>query len=114
MPAQTVIKVRRDTAANWTTANSVLSAGEVGLETDTNRFKFGNGTTAWASLQYYTSVTIDTKANWISTNPILPSGYIGLESDTNKFKFGNGTDTWTALKYAGGSETLNSFLLMGA
>jgi len=114
MPAQTVIKVRRDTAANWTTANSVLSAGEIGLETDTNRFKFGDGTTSWPSLQYSTVVTTNTAANWISTNPVLLSGQIGLETDTNKFKFGNGVSNWTALPYAGGSETLDSFLLMGA
>ena len=52
MPAQTVIKLRRDTAANWVTANSVLAAGETGLETDTNAFKFGDGTTGWNALPY--------------------------------------------------------------
>jgi hypothetical protein len=114
MPAQTVIRIRRSTASEWTTANPVLAAGEIGFESNTGRFKFGNGSASWSSLQYFTAVTTNTKANWISTNPVLPSGQIGLESDTNKFKFGNGTNNWTALKYAGGSETLNSFLLMGA
>ena len=52
MPAQTVIKLRRGTAAEWTSANPVLSAGEMGIETDTQRSKFGDGTTAWASLPY--------------------------------------------------------------
>lgn len=52
MPVQTVIKNRRDTAANWTSTNPVLSAGEFGLETDTNKLKFGNGSTAWNSLAY--------------------------------------------------------------
>lgn len=52
MPAQTVIKLRRGTAAEWTTANPVLSAGEMGIETDTNRSKYGDGTTAWSSLSY--------------------------------------------------------------
>lgn len=52
MPAQTVIKLRRGTASQWTTANPVLAAGEVGLETDTNRTKYGDGTTAWATLPY--------------------------------------------------------------
>lgn len=52
MPAITVIKHRRDTAANWVTANPVLAAGEIGVETDTNKFKFGNGTTAWNDLDY--------------------------------------------------------------
>ena len=43
---------RRKTAADWTAANPVLMSGELGLETDTTRFKFGNGTTAWNSLAY--------------------------------------------------------------
>lgn len=52
MPAQTVIKLRRGTASQWTSANPVLDAGEMGVETDTQRSKFGDGTTAWASLTY--------------------------------------------------------------
>jgi len=43
---------RRDTAANWTSANPVLLSGELGLETDTQKFKVGNGTTAWNALPY--------------------------------------------------------------
>ncbi len=52
MPAQTVIKLRRDTAANWDTTNPVLAAGEMGIETDTGLHKFGNGTDAWGLLPY--------------------------------------------------------------
>ena len=46
------IQIRRDTAANWTRVNPILSDGEPGLETDTNKVKYGDGTTAWASLDY--------------------------------------------------------------
>ena len=46
------IQMRRDTAANWTSAAPTLAAGEWGLETDTLKFKVGDGTTAWASLAY--------------------------------------------------------------
>ena len=46
------IQLRRDTAANWTTNNPVMGAGEFGFETDTSKFKIGNGVTAWASLSY--------------------------------------------------------------
>lgn len=52
MPAQTVIKLRRGTASQWTSANPVLAAGEVGLETDTLRTKYGNGTSTWTALSY--------------------------------------------------------------
>ena len=47
------IRLRRDTAANWTAANPVLLAGEVGIETDTRKYKVGDGTLAWSSLSYY-------------------------------------------------------------
>jgi prophage tail gpP-like protein len=46
------IQFRRGTAAEWTSANPTLLAGELGLETDTNKFKIGNGATAWTSLSY--------------------------------------------------------------
>lgn len=55
MPVQTVIKLRRDTAANWLSTNPVLAAGEAGLETDTNLVKYGNGTSAWDALAYASS-----------------------------------------------------------
>lgn len=48
----TVIQLRNDTAASWTSNNPTLAQGEMGLETDTNRFKFGDGSTAWNSLPY--------------------------------------------------------------
>ena len=36
------IQLKRDTAANWTTANTVLRSGEMGLETNTLKAKFGD------------------------------------------------------------------------
>jgi len=48
----TRIKLRRDTAANWTQTNPVLAAGEPGLETDTGKVKYGNGTNTWTQLSY--------------------------------------------------------------
>ena len=52
MPAQTVIKVRRDTAANWISADPTLASGEIGFETDTNQLKIGNGSSVWTALDY--------------------------------------------------------------
>ena len=46
------IQFRNDTAANWTSANPTLAAGEMGVETDTDKFKIGDGATAWTSLGY--------------------------------------------------------------
>jgi len=47
------IQLRRGTAAQWTSANPTLASGEVGVETDTNKQKIGDGTTAWNSLGYF-------------------------------------------------------------
>jgi hypothetical protein len=46
------IQSRRGTAAQWTSSNPTLSAGEFGFETDTLKLKIGNGSTAWTSLAY--------------------------------------------------------------
>jgi hypothetical protein len=53
----TRIRLRRDTAANWTAANPILGDGEVGLETDTQKFKAGDGVLAWSALSYYPAST---------------------------------------------------------
>jgi len=49
----TRMQQRRGTAAQWTAANPVLAAGEIGFETDTNKFKMGNGSSAWSALTYF-------------------------------------------------------------
>jgi hypothetical protein len=49
----TRIQNRRGTAAQWTAANPTLAAGELGFETDTNKFKIGDGTNLWANLDYF-------------------------------------------------------------
>ena len=43
---------RSDTAANWTSANPILLAGELGHESDTDKLKIGDGTTNWSGLTY--------------------------------------------------------------
>lgn len=48
----TRIRLRRDTAANWTSNNPTLTTGEMGYETNTGKFKIGDNTTAWTSLPY--------------------------------------------------------------
>ena len=49
----TRIVLRNDTAQNWLTANPVLLKGEAGYETDTNKLKFGDGTTNYNDLPYF-------------------------------------------------------------
>jgi hypothetical protein len=54
------IQLKRGTAAQATSANEILAAGELGLETDTGKIKVGNGTTAWNSLPYIWEPTVPT------------------------------------------------------
>jgi hypothetical protein len=49
----TRMQQRRGTAAQWTAANPILAAGEIGFETDTSKFKMGNGSSAWSALTYF-------------------------------------------------------------
>lgn len=48
----TKIIIRNDTAETWAAKNSILSKGEFGVENDTNKFKIGDGSTAWNDLTY--------------------------------------------------------------
>jgi hypothetical protein len=52
MSVQTLIQVRRGSASTWTAVNPILSSGEWGYETDTGRYKIGDGITVWTSLDY--------------------------------------------------------------
>ena len=61
--AELRIQLRRGTAAQWTSANPVLGEAEFGIETDTLKFKVGNGTTPWNDIDSYfepTAVDLDT------------------------------------------------------
>jgi hypothetical protein len=70
--AEARIQFRRGTAAEWTSANPTLAVGELGFETDTTKFKIGDGSTAWTSLAYgFTAFT--------ATAPItITDGAIGI------------------------------------
>ncbi len=46
----TRMQQRRGTAAQWTAADPILAAGEIGFVTDTGQFKIGDGVNNWSSL----------------------------------------------------------------
>ena len=46
------LQLRRGTSSQWTGANPILAAGEMGVETDTRKVKIGDGSTSWTSLNY--------------------------------------------------------------
>jgi hypothetical protein len=60
-----IIKLRRDTSANWSSVNPVLNDGEMGLDTTNDKIKIGDGTSTWSTLPYAfdTPSEVTTKAN---------------------------------------------------
>jgi hypothetical protein len=79
------ICVRRDTAANWSSANPTLLNGEVGYDTTNNKIKIGNGTLGWNALPYLTdatggtgTVTSITAGTGLSGGTITNSGTIAV------------------------------------
>ena len=60
----TKIQLRHDTSAAWTAADPILAEGEMGIETDTQKSKVGNGSDNWSALQYMADTNF--KANYVS------------------------------------------------
>jgi hypothetical protein len=75
----TRMQQRRGTAAQWTSANPVLNAGEIGWESDTNKFKIGDGTNHWASIDYF----IDANS---TVNPSFGSSIVFEGATANDFE----------------------------
>ena len=78
MSVQTKIQVRRGALSTWNAASGalgygILYQGELGYETDSGRFKIGDGTTSWSSLNY---------ASVLPASFVAGSG-ISLTSGTN-------------------------------
>lgn len=79
MAGNTLLELRRDTAANWTSANPTLAAGEPGLETDTRKLKIGDGSTAWTSLGYFGASNVSTQTGTAYTAAITDAmGYLSF------------------------------------
>jgi hypothetical protein len=74
-------QLRRGTSTEWTTANPTLAEGEIGLETNTKRFKIGDGTTLWNSLPYGGNVTTTDIQDF---NVVNPTDYQILTYDSSQ------------------------------
>ena len=83
---------KSDTAANWASNNIVLLMGEVGVETDTNKMKVGDGETAWNDLPYREIFTTAEKAfiNQMKSYTFTPT-LIGISSNTLEYLEQSGT-----------------------
>jgi hypothetical protein len=110
------IQFRRDTAANWTSANPTLAVGELGLETDTKFYKIGDGITAWVSLAYsslpanaITTTSAATLTNKTLTSPVLSGAavesFIGVGTGFAGYTFY--ASTGNAVQWIGTNATAN-------
>lgn len=112
MPVQ--IKLRRDTAANWLSVNPVLAAGEPGLETDTRKIKYGDGSNPWSALGYAItqadagSLTGTTIPSNITASSLTS---VGVLTDLTVTNYINGSITGSARQVDNGFYTNSSFIL---
>jgi len=83
----TRMQQRRGTATQWTTANPVLNAAEIGWESDTNKFKIGDGANNWSALTYFvdaTDVIAASLGGYVEDSDIgAVSGVAGLNASQN-------------------------------
>jgi len=84
-------QLRRNLSTTWTADNPILAEGELGVETDTSRFKIGNGVDSWNSLPYSNDSTGNANSVGAEQLKVGGNGLIGqvLTSD------GDGTFSWT-------------------
>ena len=76
------VQYRRGTSSLWTSTNPVLAQGEPGYETDTGKFKVGDGSTAWTGLAYSSGPAGPTGPASTVAGPTGPTGSIGLTGAT--------------------------------
>jgi len=84
----TRMQQRRGTAAQWTAADPVLNAGEIGFESDTGKFKIGDGTNHWDDLNYFLD-SVDQGGSITDYVPLTQkdaaSGVASLDSNKNVY-----------------------------
>ena len=87
----TRMQQRRGTAAQWISTNSgngpILEAGEIGFESDTGKFKIGDGTNHWLQLPYFADVDtlgVALDGDFVELVDIgAASGVAGLDASKN-------------------------------
>jgi hypothetical protein len=130
----TQIQVRRDAAASWSATNPTLASGEIGVETDTGKFKIGNGSSTWTGLTYSGGgPTTGTGASVLESNPTINSPVllspeerttVTATAATGTINFdvlnqavlyytSNSTANWTLNVRGSSGATLNSILANG-
>ncbi len=104
----TRMQQRRGTAAQWISTNSgngpILAAGEIGYESDTNKFKIGDGTNTWLTLDYF--IDADSTVNPQFGSSIKFEGTTANEYETTLFATDPTADRTITLPNATGTVVL--------
>jgi hypothetical protein len=87
----TRMQQRRGTASQWISSNNgdgpILNAGEIGWESDTNKFKIGDGVSYWDDLTYFvdaTDVIASSLGAYLQDSDVgAVSGVAGLNASQN-------------------------------
>lgn len=100
------------TSAQWSNANPVLMGGEMGVESDTLKYKIGDGVTKWSNLSYASGIIVDEEISSTSTNPVQNKAIynallnkVGTEDIFNGFALRSPT---ASILWRIGSQTLGS------
>ena len=109
-----LIQIRRDTASNWTSANTVLAQGELGAETDTSKIKIGDGSTVWNSLGYLidaggyiTATSTNTLSNKTLAATTLSGQLTGADQTVSAINLKDYGEITNALGNATGAKTID-------
>jgi len=90
-----LIQLRRDNSTSWNRVDPVLNQGEPGFETDSGKFKIGNGVLKWKQLPYVKSSELPPNAtgylnndgqgniSWIIVPPPFSKRYTDLTDVPN-------------------------------
>jgi len=77
---------RKGTAAQWAAADPILNAGEIGWESDTNKFKIGDGINHWDDLTYFldsTDTGFSAEDYLLATSKNAANGVAALDANVN-------------------------------
>lgn len=79
----TKIQLRRDTAANWTTNNPTPASGEPCFETDTGKFKIGDGVTTYNNLPYQGGSSTPTNMVTVDTDQTITGNKVFFQPNSS-------------------------------